>query len=152
MKTLPIVLVMLLVGAFSYSSNPQNKKLIIKYQDIEEFLMDNPGTGKVVFLDEKMTSLIKEGKIPIVIEQEKNVAWIYLNDIYGGRDYPEVDFESDYLNIIMDLFPLKINRNLRKKLKKGSNAFFDALGVKYLIEDGEIISKINYDKFEKFIF
>ena len=114
--------------------------------------MDNPQTGQLLFLNEEMASLIKNGNIPIVIECDRDVAWIYLNDVYDGRDYPEVEFESDYFNIIVDLFPIKINKELKKRLKKGCRAFMNALGVEYLIENGEVISKINYDKFEKFMF
>lgn len=152
MKTLPIAVLMFLVGTFAYSSNPRNKKLIITYQENEEFVMSNPQTGQVLFLSEEISSLIKDGNIPIVIECDKDVAWIYLNDIYDGRDYPEVEFDSDYFNVIMDLYPVKINKELKKKLKKGNKAFIDALGIEYVIEGGEVVSKINYDKFEKFMF
>jgi len=98
-----------------------------------------------------MESLIKEGNIPIVIECDRDVAWIFLNDPMG-RDYPEVDFESDYFEIILDLFPLKINRELKRHLKVGNKAFMDALGIEYLVENGEVFSIIDYEKFEGFMF
>ena len=98
-----------------------------------------------------MESLIKEGNIPIVIECDKDIAWLYLNDPMG-RDYPEVNFESNYFEIILDLFPLKINKELKKSLKKGNKTFIEKLGIEYVIEDGEVFSKIDYDKFEKFMF
>jgi hypothetical protein len=69
-----------------------------------------------------------------------------------GRDYPEVDFDSDYFDIILDLFPLKINKELKRSLRLGNKAFMEALGIEYLVEDGEVISLIDYDKFENFMF
>ena len=98
-----------------------------------------------------MKALIKNGSIPIVIEGENNVAWIYLNDP-EGRDYPDIDFESNYFEIIQDLFPLKINKELQKSLKKGNKAFLKTLGIEYIIEGEEVISRINYKVFEKFMF
>jgi hypothetical protein len=69
-----------------------------------------------------------------------------------GRDYHDVDFESDYFEIIMDLFPLKINKELKKSLKLGNKAFMEKLGIEYLVKNGEVISKIDYEKFENFVF
>ena len=98
-----------------------------------------------------MESLIKGGDIPVVIECDRDVAWILLNDPMG-RDYPEVDFESDYFGVILDLFPLKINKKLKKSLRQGNKTFMKMLGIEYLVENGEVISLINYEKFEDFMF
>jgi len=127
------------------------KELLLTCQGRETFSRDNPRAADVLCLREEMESLIKEGNIPVVIECDRSVAWIYLNDPMG-RDYPEVDFESDYFEIILDLFPLKINRELKKSLTVGNKAFMEKLGIEYLVEDGEVISKIDYDKFENFMF
>lgn len=150
-KLLLILLVVMVTSAMSVPQKKHNKELLLTCQGKENFSRDNPRAADVLCLREEMKSLIKEGNIPIVIECDRNVAWIYLNDPMG-RDYPEVNFESDYFEIILDLFPLKINKELKKSLKNGNKAFIDALGIEYLIENGEVISKIDYDKFENFMF
>lgn len=153
MKALPFILLMIMVGTLAASAplKGPKKELLLTCQGKETFSRDNPRAADVLCLREEMESLIREGNIPIVIECDKDVAWIYLNDPLG-RDYPEVDFDSDYFEIILDLFPLKINKELKKSLAIGNKAFMDALGVEYLIENGEVISKIDYDKFENFMF
>ena len=153
MKTLPFILLMIMVGTLATSAplKGPKKELLLTCQGKENFSRDNPRAEQVLLLREEMESLIREGNIPIVIECDKDVAWIYLNDPLG-RDYPEVDFDSDYFEIIMDLFPLKINKELKKSLSVGNKKFMETLGVEYLIENGEVISKIDYDKFENFMF
>jgi len=144
---------MIMVGTIAMSA-PQrkhNKELLLTCQGKETFSRDNPRAADVLCLREEMESLIKDGSIPIVIECDRDVAWIYLNDPMG-RDYPEVDFESDYFEIILDLFPLKINKELKKSLKQGNKAFMEALGIEYLVENGEVFSIIDYEKFENFMF
>ena len=100
---------------------------------------------------EEVESLIKEGNYPVVIECDKKVAWIFLNDPDDGRDYPEVNFESNYFEML-DLFPLKINRTLKKSLKMGNKEFLEALGIEYIVRNGEVFSRIDYNKFERFMF
>ena len=153
MKKLSILLLPFLVCTLSFlvpHKEPKNALLLV-CQGNEEFSRDNQRAEEILFLREEMESLIKEGNIPIVIECDKDIAWLYLNDPMG-RDYPEVDFESNYFEIILDLFPLKINKELKKSLKKGNKTFMEKLGIEYVIEDGEVFSKIDYDKFEKFMF
>ena len=103
-------------------------------------------------LRNRMESLIKTGHIPVVIEEGNNVVWLYLNDPYGGRGYPETNFDSDYFEIITDLFPLKLTNRLKRSLKRGNKSFVKTLGIEYIVENDEVISRINYDTFEKFIF
>ena len=142
----------ILVGtAMSAPQRRPKKELLLSCQGKETFCRDNPRPADVQFLREEMESLIKEGNIPIVIESDRDVAWIFLNDPMG-RDYPEANFESDYFEVILDLFPLKINKELKKSLNNGNKAFMEALGIEYLVEDGQVISKIDYDKFENFMF
>lgn len=124
--------------------------LLLVCQGKENFCRDNPRPAQIFSLREEMESLIREGNIPIVIEYDRDVAWIFLNDP-TGRDYPEVNFDSDYFDVILDLFPLKINTELKKCLKAGNKAFMDTLGIEYLVKNGEVISKINYDAFERFM-
>ena len=153
MKSLPFVLLMIMVGTIAMSApcKCHKKELLLTCQGKETFSRDNPRPADIMSLREEMESLIKDGSIPIVIECDKDVAWIFLNDPMG-RDYPEVNFESDYFEIILDLFPLKINKELKRSLKQGNKAFMEALGIEYLVENGEVISLINYDKFEDFMF
>jgi len=152
MKKLLFVLLAIMVGSAMHA--PQNrpkKELLLTCQGKETFSRDNARAADVLCLREEMESLIKEGNIPIVIESDRDVAWIYLNDPMG-RDYPEVNFESDYFDIILDLFPLKINKELKKSLKIGNRAFMETLGIEYLVENGEVFSLIDYEKFENFMF
>ena len=153
MKKLSILLLPFLVCTLAFlvpNKEPKNALLLV-CQGNEEFSRDNQRAEEILLLREEMESLIKEGNIPIVIECDKDIAWLYLNDPMG-RDYPEVNFESNYFEIILDLFPLKINKELKKSLKKGNKTFMEKLGIEYVIEDGEVFSKIDYDKFEKFMF
>lgn len=152
MKRTTVLSVIVLMGFFVIIAQPYPKKaLLLSCQGNETFCRDNPRPAQIFSLREEMESLIREGNIPIVIECEKNVAWIYLNDPMG-RDYPEVNFESDYFEILLNLFPLKINKELKKSLKQGNRAFIEALGIEYRVEDGEVTSLIDYDKFENFVF
>ena len=41
--------------------------------------------------------------------------------------------------------------NLKNSLIKGNKVFFETLGIEYIIENEEVISKINYEKFERFV-
>lgn len=134
------------------ASSAQRKELVLICQGAEEFSRDNARAEQVLCLREEMSSLIRYGSIPIVIECDKDVAWLYLNDPYSGRDYTEINFESDYFEIITDLFPLKLTKKLKRSLKKGNKEFIKTLGIEYLIENGEVFSIIDYEKFEKFMF
>jgi len=149
-KVLLILLVFMVGSAMSVQQRPE-KELLLTCQGNETFSRDNPRPADIFFLREEMESLIKEGNVPIVIESDRDVAWIFLNDPMGC-DFPEADFESDYFGIIQDLFPLKINKELRKILRRGNQAFLDALGIEYLVEDGQVFSKIDYEKFGNFMF
>ena len=153
MKRIQIVYLLILMGCVSIDAQSHPKMaLLLLCQGNENFCRDNPRPAQIFSLREEMESLIKEGNIPIVIECDRSVAWLYLNDPNNGRDYPEVDFQSDYFEIILDLFPLKINQKLKKKLKEGNKSFIQALGIEYITFNGEVISKIDYDKFENFAF
>ena len=113
--------------------------------------MESPRNDVSLSLWKKMESLIKDGEYPVVIEYDHDIAWILLNDPDNSRDYPETNFKSDYFETITDLFPIKINKTLKNSLIKGNKVFFETLGIEYIIEDEEVISKINYEKFERFV-
>lgn len=130
----------------------QESTLFITYDGCKTTFRQSLKVDELSSLRNRMESLIKSGCIPLVIESENDVVWVYLNDPIGAKDYPEADFESDYFEVIKDLFPLKLTSKLKKSLKKGNRAFMKTLGVKYVIEDEEVISKINYNVFEKFAF
>ena len=152
MKKLFIMLLMLLIGESAFSAPQQHKKqLILTYDRCEEILMESPRNDVSLSLWEKIESLIKDGEYPVVIEYDHDIAWILLNDPDNSRDYPEAHFKSDYFETITDLFPIKINKTLKNSLIKGNKVFFETLGIEYIIEDEEVISKINYDKFERFV-
>lgn len=102
-------------------------------------------------LRDEIEFLIKSGNYPVVIEEKRNVLWVYLNDPYGGKDYPVSNFESDYFETI-DLFPLKLSNQLKSCLKKGNKFLLETLGIRYIIKDGEVVSKIDYNKFDRYVF
>lgn len=102
-------------------------------------------------LRDEVEFLIKDGNYPVVIEEKRNVLWVYLNDPYGAKDYPVSNFESDYFETV-DLFPLKLTNQLKSCLKKGNKFLLETLGITYIINDGEVISKIDYNKFDRFVF
>ena len=144
MKSLPFILLMFLVGTLVSPARPKETLLLI-CQGNEEFSRENPR------IEQEVESLIKSGSIPVVIECDRNVVWVYLNDPDDGRDYPVADFKSDYFETL-DLFPLKLTKKLKKMLKKGNKEFLETLGVEYIVKNGELFSKIDYDKFEVFTF
>lgn len=153
MKTLPLLLSSIFVVSLACINPQQHEKpIVLTYEECEKVLMENPRDDESLSLTKEMESLIKDGKFPIIIEHDKNVAWIYLNDPTNSRDYPETNLKSDYFEIITDLFPIKINKTLKSSLKKGNKAFFETLGIEYVITKNEVISNINYEKFERFVF
>ena len=148
MKALPFIMLMFLLGTLASPARIRQKEsLLLVCQGAEEFVRDNPRAEQVLLMREEVESLIKEGNYPVVIECDRKVAWIFVNDPDNGRDYPEVNFKSDYFEML-DLFPLKINRTLKKRLKIGNKEFLETLGIKYLVKNGEVISEIDYDRFE----
>ena len=150
MKSLPFILLMFLVGTLVSPARPKETLLLI-CQGNEEFSRENPRIEQVLLMREEVESLIKSGSLPVVIECDRNVVWVYLNDPDDGRDYPVADFKSDYFETL-DLFPLKLTKKLKKMLKKGNKEFLETLGVEYIVKNGEVFSKIDYDKFEVFTF
>lgn len=145
---LPAVLLMFMVGTLAFCGPVQKKTLVLIYQGSSDSIKSEP----ILFLRDEMCSLIKQGGFPLIVEKDKDVAWIYLNDPEGARDYPGVNFESDYFEVIMDLFPIKLTKKLKNALKKGSKNFITTLGIAYVVEDDEVISRIDYKKFEKFVY
>jgi hypothetical protein len=153
MKTLPLLLSSILIVGLACANPQQHERpIVLTYQGCEKILMENPRDSESLSLIKEMESLIRNGEFPIVIERDKNVAWIYLNDPNNSRDYPENNLKSDYFEIITDLFPIKINKTLQNSLKRGNKAFFETLGINYFVKEDEVFSKINYEKFEKFVF
>ena len=150
MKSLALILLMFLGETLASPARPKETLLLV-CQGNEEFSRENPHIEQVLLMGEEVESLIKSGSLPVVIECDRNVAWVYLNDPYDGRDYPVADFKSDYFETL-DLFPLKLTKKLKKMLKKGNKKFLETLGVEYIIKNGEVFSKINYNKFEAFAF
>ncbi len=147
-----LLLILFATVTLSATNKHPQKALLLICQGTENFSRDNPRAEEVLLLREEMESLIKEGNIPIVLEYDKNVIWIILNDPYTGRDYPEAEFDSDYFDIIGDLFHLKLNPELKRSLQKSNKDFINALGIEYQVKNEEIISIIDYDKFDKYAF
>ena len=150
MKSLPFILLMFLVGTLVSPARPKETLLLI-CQGNEEFSRENPRIEQVLLMREEVESLIKSGSLPVVIECDRNVVWVYLNDPDDGRDYPVADFKSDYFETL-DLFPLKLTKKLKKKKKKGNKEFLETLGVEYIDKNREVLSKINNDKYEGIAF
>lgn len=141
---------MFLVGTLTtQAQNYAPLKLVCQGSQELSVYIDQP--KEISQLRNEMAFLIKKGNFPIVIEEKKDVIWIYLNDPYGGKDYPTIKFESDYFETI-DLFPLKLTKQLKNHLKKGNKFLLETLGITYLIKNDEVISKINYNKFDRYVF
>lgn len=153
MKRLLIVL-MLMVAIEPFASS-QHTSLMLTYQGNGVTAGIGTQAQQIPLLKNEMVERISNGYLPIVIEGDKQIAWIYLNTIDDPRGYEGEDFDeiqTEYIELSMDLFPIKINRKLRRKLQRGYDKFFETIGVEYFIgENDEVISKIDYDKFEKFI-
>ena len=156
MKKLIMFMLMIKIGSSAFC---HHTSLMLKYQGNKATNGIGAQVSQIPLLKDEMVKRISEGYWPIVIEGDNNIAWIYLNTVddprgYEGEDYDEI--ETDYIELSADLFPIKINDNLRELLTRkrygGYEKFFKTIGVRYSsLENGEIISVINYDKFEKFI-
>lgn len=115
---------------------------------------------EIPLLKDEILECIPNGYMPIVIEGNYEIAWIYLNTVDDPREYVGEDFdeiETSYIELYNDLFPIRINETLKELLTRkrygGFKKFFKTIGVRYSNDDnGEIITKINYDKFEPFVF
>lgn len=140
---------MFLMGTLTVQAqNDAPLKLIC--QGAEELSVYIEYPEEVLQLRDEIEFLIKRGNFPIVIEEKRNVLWVYLNDPHGGKDYPVANFKSDYFETV-DLFPLKLTKQLKVCLKKGNKFLLETLGIKYLVKNGEVISNIDYSKFDRFI-
>ena len=91
------------------------------------------------------------GSYPIVLECNRNVVWVFLNDSLKGTDFPAATFESDYFDFL-DLFAIKLTKKLRKVLKSGNKELLQTLGIEYIVKGEEVFSQIDYEKFGKFAF
>ena len=152
MKRLLVVL-MLMVAIEPFASS-QHTSLMLTYQGNGVLAGIGTQSQQIPLLKDEMVERISKGYLPIVIEGAEEIAWIYLNTIDDPRGYEGDDFEeiqTEYIELSMDLFPIKINKKLRRKLHKGYDKFFKAIGVEYSTENDEVITKIDYDKFEKFL-
>ena len=149
-----LLLVLMLMIAIGQSASSQHTSLMLTYQGNGVSAGIGTQISQIPLLKDEMVERITKGYLPIVIEGDKEIAWIYLNTIDDPRGYEGEDFDeiqTEYIELSMDLFPIKINKMLRRKLQRGYDKFFEAIGVEYSIENDEVISKIDYDKFERFI-
>ena len=141
---------MVLVASLAYS---QEKSLILTYQCGGSYNGYGIQSQDLPDIRERMSNLIKDGYSPILIEGDSEIIWLYIDDPYNPVDYVEMDFESEHSESIPDLFPIKTNRKLKRALKKWWNneRVLDILGIKYQVENDEVISVINYKKFERYL-
>ena len=138
------------IGPFASS---QHTSLMLTYQGNGVFAGIGTQPQQIPLLKDEMVERITKGFLPIVIEGDEEIAWIYLNTIDDPRGYEDDsdEIQTEYIELSMDLFPIKINKKLRRKLHMGHDKFFEAIGVEYFIKNDEVISRIDYDKFERFI-
>ena len=104
-------------------------------------------------LEQDFTAILVEYKQDNSGKYRPKIGWIYLNDINSPRDYIDVsNVQSDYLGTV-DLFCINLSFRLRMILRFfGVKCLFKTIGVEYYVdEEGNVISNINYDKFEKFV-
>lgn len=149
MKKFRLLLMFLIMTLTLQAQNDAPLQLIS--QGTQELSVYIEHQEEALQLRDEIEFLIKNGNYPVVIEEKRNVLWVYLNDPYGGKDYPVSNFESDYFETI-DLFPLKLTNQLKSCLKKGNRFLLETLGIRYIIKDGEVISKIDYSKFDRYVF
>ena len=159
MKKFILSVVMLIFGI---SVSAAQNSLIIKYEGNDVFGIAGMLPSEANKAKDEIISKLQQGFLAFLVENTPNrqgvykptIAWIYLNDTKDPRDYHDVsDIESDYLGKI-ELFCINLSPRLRFILKvKGTEGFFNEIGVKYdTDENGDIISIIDYEKFEKFVY
>ena len=150
MKKFITSLLMILVASLAY---PQERSLMLTYQGNSFYMGYGLQSQDLPFIRERMGNLIKQGYTPILIEGDWEIIWLYINNPHNPVDYIDMDFESEYSEAISDLFPIKTNRKLKRALKKWWNnkRVLEILGIKYQVENDEVISVINYKKFERYL-
>ena len=110
----------------------------------------------------EVISKLQQNFLTILVESAPNkygvykpaVVWIYLNDTKHPRHYHDTShIKSDYLGQI-ELFCINLSPKLRFILKrKGTRDLLNEIGGEYNIdENGYIVSIIDYDKLEKYVY
>lgn len=153
MKKIVFIFVLLVsIGTIAYG---QHKSLILNYEGHQSYGGIGTPEKKIPELHDEMVELIKKGYATLVIEGNDEIAWILLNDVSNPKDYTDgsslASIESDYINLIQDLFPIKITKSLKRKLNRGINVFMTALGIEYVVDGDEVTTIVDYDKFEKYL-
>lgn len=159
MKQFILSIVILILGI---SVSSAQNSLIIKFEGNGVVGIAGMLPSEAYKAKDEILSKLQQSFLAFLVESAPNrqgvykptVAWIYLNDTKDPRDYHDVsDIESDYLGKI-ELFCINLSPRLRFILKaKGTKGLFDEIGVKYdTDENGDLISIIDYEKFEKFVY
>ncbi len=140
-----------LVGSLAFAQ--QKHGLMLTYQGHGSYNGYGITTKDIPEIRSNMELLIKEGYLPILVEDDWEVIWLYLNDPFNPIDCEDVDFESDYICEIEDLFCIKADERIKNLLKEKWNnkKVLKILGIKYKVENDEVISVINLKKFEKYL-
>ena len=145
-KTLILLTLFLVSGAAIARHYPKKALLLLYCEGNETVCRDNPRPAQIFSLREEVESLIREGILPIVVEYDRNIVWVFLNPMPKYRQ----SFKSDYYESDIGLFPIKIH-GLKKKLRNGNGALFKALGISYVVEGRMVRSVIATDKFEHYV-
>ena len=151
MKKLIIILLAILVGSLAFAQ--QKRGLMLTYQGHGAYNGCGITSKDIPEIREHMEFLIREGYLPILIEGDWDVIWLYLNDPVNPIDAVDIDFESDYIEEIQDLFCIKTDERIKTLLKEKWNnkKVLKILGIRYKVENDEVTSKVKLKKFEKYL-
>ncbi len=140
-----------LVGSLAFAQ--QKHGLMLTYQGHGSYSGHGITSKDIPEIREKMETLIRDGYLPILIEGDWEVIWLYLNDPINPIDCEEIDFESDYICEIEDLFCIKTDEKIKTLLKEKWNnkKVLKLLGIRYKVKDDEVISAIDLRKFERYL-
>ena len=143
----------ILVGSLAFAQ--QKRSLMLTYQGHGSYNGCGITSKDIPEIRENMEFLIRNGYLPILIEGDWDVIWIYLNDLENPIDAIDIDFESDYLDEIQDLFCIKTDEEIKTLLKEkwDNKKVLKLLGIRYKIDkdSDEVISKIKLKKFAKYL-
>lgn len=147
MKKFLFIFLGLIISTLALAQNNPFRLVVSGHSTYSESLVKD---NNIQELRNVCDSLIRKGYIPTVLNKECDVVWIYLYDPTSATDFIDDDEEEvDYGEPIYDLFPIKLNKQLKRIYQQGNASFMKKLGITYSVdkETDEVISIIDYEKF-----
>ena len=151
MKKLIIILLTILIGAVASAQGKRG--LLLTYQGHGSYNGCGVTPKDIPGIRENMEFLIKKGYLPILIEGDWEVIWLYLDNPNATFNRTKIDFESDYINEIHDLLCIKTDEKIKTLLKEDWNnkKVLKLLGIKYKTKNDEVTSKVKPKKLKKYL-